>query len=55
VLLWSTRREERRLAEGATYEPRTIIERRNWTFTNPLEGALGAVPVLTAQEESSGS
>jgi radical SAM superfamily enzyme YgiQ (UPF0313 family) len=30
VLLWSTRREERRLAEGRTYEPPTIIERRNW-------------------------
>ena len=30
VLLWSARREERRLAEGVTYEPPTIIERRNW-------------------------
>ena len=30
VLLWSARREERRLAAGHTYEPRTIIERRNW-------------------------
>ena len=30
VLLWSARREERRLAAGQTYEPRTIIERRNW-------------------------
>jgi hypothetical protein len=30
VLLWSTRREERRLAAGQTYEPPTIIERRNW-------------------------
>ena len=30
VLLWSTRREERRLAAGQTYEPRTIVERRNW-------------------------
>ena len=30
VLLWSARREERRLAAGRTYEPRTIIERRNW-------------------------
>ena len=29
-LLWSTRREERRLAAGQTYEPRTIVERRNW-------------------------
>ena len=31
VLLWSARREEKRLAAGYTYEPRTIKERRNWT------------------------
>jgi radical SAM superfamily enzyme YgiQ (UPF0313 family) len=30
VLLWSTRREEKRLASGQTYEPPTFIERRNW-------------------------
>jgi len=30
ILLWSTRREERRLASGRTYEPPTLIERRNW-------------------------
>ena len=30
VLLWTTRREERRLAEGRVYEPPTIIERHNW-------------------------
>ncbi|HTW31697.1 MAG TPA: B12-binding domain-containing radical SAM protein [Candidatus Sulfotelmatobacter sp.] len=30
VLLWTTRREERRLAHGKTYEPPTILERRNW-------------------------
>ena len=30
VLLWTTRREERRLARGKTYEPPTILERRNW-------------------------
>src|SRR5512146_153693 len=30
VLLWSSRREDRRLAAGKTYEPRTFIERRNW-------------------------
>ncbi len=29
-LLWSTRREELRLASGCTYEPPTYIERRNW-------------------------
>ncbi len=30
VLLWTTRREEKRLARGRTYEPPTILERRNW-------------------------
>jgi len=30
VLLWSTRREEKRLAAGHTYEPPTFVERRNW-------------------------
>jgi hypothetical protein len=41
VLLWSARREERRLAEGQTYEPPTIIERRNW---GAADGSVG-VPV----------
>jgi hypothetical protein len=31
ILLWSTRREEHRLASGCTYEPPTFIERRNWS------------------------
>ncbi len=30
IFWWTARREERRLARGVTYEPRTIIERRNW-------------------------
>ena len=30
VLWWSARREDRRLRAGATYEPQTIVERRNW-------------------------
>src|SRR5271169_3143832 len=30
ILLWTTRREERRLARGKTYEPPTILERSNW-------------------------
>jgi radical SAM superfamily enzyme YgiQ (UPF0313 family) len=30
LLLWTTRREEKRLAAGITYEPPTLIERRNW-------------------------
>ena len=31
VILWSARREAKRLAAGHTYEPATIIERRNWS------------------------
>ena len=30
ILLAATRREERRLASGQTYEPPTFLERRNW-------------------------
>jgi radical SAM superfamily enzyme YgiQ (UPF0313 family) len=30
ALLWSARREEKRLAAGCTYEPPVIVERRNW-------------------------
>jgi hypothetical protein len=30
ILLWTSRREQRRLAEGKTYEPRMFIEQRNW-------------------------
>jgi len=30
LLAWTARREEKRLARGVTYEPRPIIERRNW-------------------------
>ena len=30
ILLWTTRREERRLKSGWTYEPPLIIERKNW-------------------------
>ncbi|HOQ45465.1 MAG TPA: cobalamin-dependent protein [Bryobacteraceae bacterium] len=31
VLLWTSRLEEMRLAEGRVYEPPTFLERRNWT------------------------
>jgi radical SAM superfamily enzyme YgiQ (UPF0313 family) len=30
VLLWTSKREDRRLARGKTYEPPTFVERRNW-------------------------
>jgi hypothetical protein len=54
VLLWNVRREERRLARGETYEPRTIIERRNWDWAAPLVTPAPGVAGLTAQEQSSG-
>ena len=31
LVLWTTRREERRLASGWTYEPEVIIDRQRWT------------------------
>jgi radical SAM superfamily enzyme YgiQ (UPF0313 family) len=31
LLLWASKREDKRLAQGKTYEPPTIIERRNWS------------------------
>jgi len=30
ILLWTSRREEKRLARGQTYEPPMFLERRNW-------------------------
>jgi hypothetical protein len=33
ILLWTTRREEKRLAKGRTYEPPTFVERRNWVMS----------------------
>jgi hypothetical protein len=30
ILLWTARREEKRLAAGRTYEPPIFIERTNW-------------------------
>lgn len=58
VLLWSTRREEKRLAAGQTYEPSTIIERRNWIVgeTTALAGlSSSAEPPLTVPIEPSAS
>ena len=34
IMLWSTRREERRLAQGKVYEPPTFIERHNWAASS---------------------
>jgi hypothetical protein len=55
VLLWSTRREEKRLAAGHTYEPATIIERRNWTAAEAVERALGCPVTVPAELAASGS
>jgi hypothetical protein len=33
ILWWTSLREERRLARGRTYDPATIIGRRNWVET----------------------
>ena len=30
ALLWTSGREDKRLARGHTYEPKTFIERTNW-------------------------
>jgi len=30
ILLWTSKREERQLARGKTYEPATFVDRRNW-------------------------
>ncbi len=32
ILLWTTRREEKRLAAGKTYEPPVFVERTNWVW-----------------------
>ncbi len=50
ALLWSARREERRLKNGLTYEPRTIIERRNWSL--PAARPCAAVPLTAVEEEA---
>ncbi len=54
VVLWTARREARRLAQGHTYEPETIVERRNWTV-EPRAGSAPAIAALTPQEQSAGT
>jgi radical SAM superfamily enzyme YgiQ (UPF0313 family) len=49
VLLWSARREERRLAAGETYEPQTIVQRRNWD-AGPQSAAPGLVALRPAED-----
>jgi radical SAM superfamily enzyme YgiQ (UPF0313 family) len=50
VVLWTTLREERHVAAGKTYEPPTILERRNWM--PELEAATG--PCIRPDIRSSG-
>jgi radical SAM superfamily enzyme YgiQ (UPF0313 family) len=38
LLLWSTRREERRLAAGKTYEPPFFVDRTNWSEAEATAG-----------------
>jgi radical SAM superfamily enzyme YgiQ (UPF0313 family) len=45
VFLWTTMREERRLARGVTYEPEPIVDRRNWL---PPERPSGTEATLQA-------
>ncbi|MGP8243455.1 MAG: B12-binding domain-containing radical SAM protein [Bryobacteraceae bacterium] len=52
ALLWAARREQKRLAAGHTYEPPTIIERRNW---NLPDARLDALPALLVPEEPLGA
>jgi len=33
ILLWTSKREDRQLARGKTYEPPTFVDRRNWAGT----------------------
>jgi radical SAM superfamily enzyme YgiQ (UPF0313 family) len=54
VLLWSAKREGRRLAAGLTYEPRTIVERRNWTWPEALSRP-AAMAMFNSPEENSAS
>jgi hypothetical protein len=55
ILLWTTMREERRLARGVTYEPEPIVERRNWLSAegpSVREGRLrtGSIPAVLPQK-----
>ena len=53
VLLWTSRREEKRLARGQTYEPPTIIERTHWLRATPTPPTPRRAPLTFAQRSSS--
>ena len=44
ILWWTSHREEKRLAAGRSYEPQTIIGRRNWEKAKEQPGQAPAVP-----------
>jgi radical SAM superfamily enzyme YgiQ (UPF0313 family) len=46
VLVWTSKREDRRLAAGVTYEPQTFAERHNWVRES-ADGAKFKVVVTT--------
>ena len=50
VLWWTSAREEKRLAAGHSYEPATIIDRRNWPAAGASTPRPLAVEPLTAGE-----
>jgi radical SAM superfamily enzyme YgiQ (UPF0313 family) len=49
VLWWTASREQRHLAEGHTYEPQPIIERRNWIAGEMEERRTPKLVTLAAQ------
>lgn len=49
VLWWTARREQRRLAQGHTYEPQPIVERRNWVAGEMEERRTPELVTLAAQ------
>ncbi len=53
ILCYTTKREEKRLAAGHTYEPNPILERRNWPdgASEPKLAPAGLV-TLTAEGAS---
>jgi radical SAM superfamily enzyme YgiQ (UPF0313 family) len=49
VLVWTSRREDRRLAKGVTYEPKTFVERHNWVEEFASSGETSKMTVMVQQ------
>jgi radical SAM superfamily enzyme YgiQ (UPF0313 family) len=45
ILTWISKREDRRLANGVTYEPQTFVERHNWLEESAESTQFRVVPV----------